>query len=108
MSRNILRVSFLSLLVALAVLATSDQSQAADWLEKFDSRNDRHDVSIRDGHSDSFVSRLFGFRPWSVNRDAGNRNQRQSFGLPIGRRYFGGRYFGSFNNRYYGPQYGNF
>ena len=29
-------------------------------------------------------------------------------GLPRGRVYYGGRYFGSFNNRYYGPQYGNF
>jgi hypothetical protein len=29
-------------------------------------------------------------------------------GLPRGRRYYGGRFFGSFNNRYYGPQYGNF
>ena len=29
-------------------------------------------------------------------------------GLPRGRRYYGGRYFGSFNNRYYGPQYGYF
>lgn len=30
------------------------------------------------------------------------------YGLPRGRRYYGGRYFGSFNNRFYGPQYGNF
>jgi hypothetical protein len=29
-------------------------------------------------------------------------------GLPRGRRYYNGRYFGSFNNRFYGPQYGNF
>ena len=29
-------------------------------------------------------------------------------GLPRGRRYYGGRFFGSFNNRFYGPQYGNF
>ncbi len=29
-------------------------------------------------------------------------------GLPRGRRYYGGRYFGSFNNRFYGPQYGYF
>ena len=30
------------------------------------------------------------------------------YGLPRGRRYYGGRFFGSFNNRFYGPQYGNF
>ncbi len=29
-------------------------------------------------------------------------------GLPRGRRYYGGRYFGSFNNRFYSPQYGDF
>ncbi len=29
-------------------------------------------------------------------------------GLPRGRRYYGGRFFGSFNNRYYSPQYGYF
>jgi hypothetical protein len=29
-------------------------------------------------------------------------------GLPRGRRYYNGRYFGSFNNRFYSPQYGYF
>ena len=29
-------------------------------------------------------------------------------GLPRGRRYYNGRFFGSFNDRFYGPQYGNF
>ena len=29
-------------------------------------------------------------------------------GLPRGQVYYGGRYFGSFNNRFYGPQYGYF
>ena len=29
-------------------------------------------------------------------------------GLPQGRRYYNGRYFGTINNRYYGPQYGYF
>ena len=28
--------------------------------------------------------------------------------LPTGRRYYNGRYFGDFNNRFYGPQYGYF
>lgn len=54
----------------------------------------------------SFVYRLFNFRPWTAQsravRSAG------APGLPQGRRYYGGRYFGQFNNRYYGPQYGNF
>ena len=30
------------------------------------------------------------------------------FGLPQGRSYYNGRYFGNFNNRFYGPQYGYF
>jgi hypothetical protein len=29
-------------------------------------------------------------------------------GLPAGRRYFRGRYYGNLYNRYYGPQYGYF
>ncbi len=28
--------------------------------------------------------------------------------VPAGRRYYDGRYFGNYNNRYYGPQYGYF
>ena len=33
---------------------------------------------------------------------------RGGSGLPAGRRYYNGRYFGNLNNRYYGPQYGYF
>lgn len=53
--------------------------------------------------------------------DAGDRRFRQhgnsapaygpvqrTNGLPYGRAYYGGRYFGNFNNRFYGPQYGYF
>jgi hypothetical protein len=29
-------------------------------------------------------------------------------GLPRGRRYYNGRFFGDFNNRFYSPQYGYF
>lgn len=28
--------------------------------------------------------------------------------LPYSRRYYNGRYYGPFNDRFYGPQYGNF
>jgi len=46
------------------------------------------------------------------NRRAYSRGGYSSGGanqaLPGGRRYYGGRYFGNFNNRYYGPQYGYF
>jgi hypothetical protein len=40
------------------------------------------------------------------NRRSGPR--QNGFTLPAGRRYYNGRYFGNFNNRYYGPQYGYF
>jgi hypothetical protein len=44
---------------------------------------------------------------------ARSRSQRSAYGnggsqLPAGRRYYNGRYFGNFNNRFYGPQYGYF
>ena len=29
-------------------------------------------------------------------------------GVPGGRTYYNGRYFGNYNNRFYGPQYGYF
>ena len=35
-------------------------------------------------------------------------NPYTPYGLPRGRVYYGGRFFGGFNNRYYGPQYGYF
>ncbi len=37
-----------------------------------------------------------------------NPNLPGTPGLSRGRRYYGGRYFGNFNDRFYGPQYGNF
>jgi hypothetical protein len=56
--------------------------------------------------STGFVHRLFNFRPW--NAQSRSRRSVGTPGLPQGRRYYGGRYFGQFNNRFYGPQYGNF
>lgn len=34
--------------------------------------------------------------------------QRGRTRLPAGRSYYQGRYYGNFNNRFYGPQYGYF
>jgi len=48
----------------------------------------------------------FGNRAGSTTRAAGDAYGRPH--LPRGQVYYGGRYFGSFNNRFYGPQYGNF
>lgn len=52
---------------------------------------------------------LFGANP--AGRSGSTRGSGDAYGrpqLPRGQVYYGGRYFGSFNNRYYGPQYGNF
>lgn len=46
---------------------------------------------------------LYNGDAWYSNGSTSGRNQ-----LPFGRRYYGGRYYGSFRDRYYGPQYGNF
>ena len=39
---------------------------------------------------------------------ASPRPPRRTDGLPTGRSYFGNRYYGNFNNRFFGPQYGYF
>lgn len=44
----------------------------------------------------------------SGNYSNGNNSNNSNYGLPRGRRYYNNRYFGNFNNRYYGPQYGYF
>ena len=46
----------------------------------------------------------FAARPTSSTRS----NYRRPTELPKGRVYRYGRYFGNFNNRFYGPQYGYF
>ena len=43
-----------------------------------------------------------------TNRATNPSLSPNEMGLPRGRRYYGGRYFGSFNDRFYGPQYGYF
>jgi hypothetical protein len=48
----------------------------------------------------------FSARPGTSSRSGGDAYGRPA--LPRGQVYYGGRFFGSFNNRYYGPQYGNF
>ena len=37
-----------------------------------------------------------------------DRSRTLPNGLPRGRAYYNGRYYGNFNNRFYGPQYGYF
>jgi hypothetical protein len=55
-----------------------------------------------------------GWLPFGRARGAAAGNGSGGFdaggtaGLPRGRRYYNGRYFGGFNNRFYSPQYGYF
>ena len=49
---------------------------------------------------------LFSARRGPVIRQGADAYGRPA--LPRGQVYYGGRYFGSFNNRFYGPQYGYF
>ncbi len=64
------------------------------------------------GHRWSLFGRFRGGAP-AANSPAGlpsrsGTNPAGTSGLPRGRRYYNGRYFGSFNNRFYSPQYGYF
>jgi hypothetical protein len=65
------------------------------------------------GHRLSLFGRLrraVGATPRSAaGSTAGSTtNPAGTTGLPRGRRYYNGRYFGDFNNRFYSPQYGYF
>lgn len=49
-----------------------------------------------------------GTSVWQRGYGRGDTSRTTPNGLPRGRTYYNGRYFGNFNNRYYGPQYGYF
>lgn len=94
-------------LLAVGLALTAAQCEAGGWLGDFQPSCSTRDAGCQssDCSSAGFVERLFNFRPWSASD---MRRGQRPVGLPAGRRYFGGRYFGQFNNRFYGPQYGNF
>ena len=55
------------------------------------------------------LSQTGGYMTYGYERRGpGRRPASMNNSLPAGRRYYGGRYFGNFNNRFYGPQYGYF
>jgi|GEM_PF-3069560 len=96
-------------LLFVGIAMNTGRCDAAEWFSSFEPSCSVQSPGYQgnDGcdAGGSFVERLFNFRPWTAS-DVYSR--QRSVGLPVGRRYFGGRYFGQFNNRYYGPQYGNF
>lgn len=102
-----------AMLPCILVLASVSSGAAEEYSEP--AAEPQFSPVIMDGNSQQcccheadggFIHRLFNFRPWTV--ESRMRTSAGTPGLPRGRRYFGGRYFGQFNNRFYGPQYGNF
>jgi hypothetical protein len=97
-------VVIITLFAGTAAVASDEPVFEPEWNRP--SARDSCGCSV-DCESDSgFVHRLFNFRPWNVQSRSAQTIGTP--GLPRGRRYYGGRYFGQFNNRFYGPQYGNF
>lgn len=66
----------------------------------------------RPHHTNATTRVVRPFGPSSTRRDAFTPiRPTDPYGrpaLPRGRNYYGGRFFGSFDNRLYGPQYGYF
>ena len=91
-------VCSVSLLTAFVLVGTSPVP-AADGQRALFPRTDPHCERIQ-GSSRSPAVR--GQTPFNtpVSRGIGS--------LPRGRAFYNNRYFGNFNNRFYGPQYGYF
>lgn len=106
MIRKILTgVAVITLLAGTAAVASDEPADTPEW-NTGSARKAYGFSDVSCEPQQGFVQRLFNFRPWTVQ----SRCVRSigAPGLPRGRRYYGGRYFGQFNNRFYGPQYGNF
>ena len=97
-------VLVITLLAGTAAVASDEPVFAPEWNDG--ATCEPYQYSDGCDSSPGFVHRLFNFRPWNAQ----SRSLRSigTPGLPSGRLYLGGRYFGQFNNRFYGPQYGNF
>ncbi len=72
-----------------------------------------HDQVLASPHNEENPVSKAGWNAKRTCRSADCRRRRNfssgaNKSLPGGRRYYNGRYFGNFNNRYYGPQYGYF
>lgn len=68
------------------------QKRSVESAQRVPTQNDRQARIVRDTGAASAVQPTSG----SVGR------------LPSGRNYYQGQYYGNFNNRFYGPQYGYF
>lgn len=54
------------------------------------------------------VSQAHRYRSYSNGGGYGRGARSMRGGVPGGRTYYNGRYYGNYNNRFYGPQYGYF
>lgn len=69
------------------------QKRSVESAQRAPTQNDRQSRVVRDSGARATVQPSSG---GSVGR------------LPSGRNYYQGQYYGNFNNRFYGPQYGYF
>ena len=91
---RILRVClFCAGLALLAGLFTVDESSS----QTLEARAKK--VRVSQGHR---------YRTNSHGASYGRGARSMRGGLPGGRTYYNGRYYGNYNNRFYGPQYGYF
>lgn len=100
------RLRLLLLVSAMAVCGTATEADAGGWLSRV----------FGDGARAGVQARRPAPRPvrtvvpqWRRSRAYPTRNLQQGrTRLPSGRSYYEGRYYGNYNNRFYGPQYGYF
>ncbi len=90
-----IRMLQLSLLIAGLALLNADRT--------------RGNTQANSGES-ARVSQRYGCQNCPQNGASNRRGSGRAMrgGVPGGRAYYNGRYYGNYNNRFYGPQYGYF
>ncbi|EMI20345.1 secreted protein [Rhodopirellula maiorica SM1] len=81
--------------------ASAGEAQAEGLFSRLRAANHRSSISTQPWSSPA------NSRSWTGDYRTRNLNSRATR-LPSGRSYYQGRYYGNFNNRFYGPQYGYF
>ncbi|GAA4460804.1 hypothetical protein [Novipirellula rosea] len=90
-----------ALICTSLLFASAGEVQAEGLFSRLRSANQRSSMSTQGWFSPSNSRSMMGSYP---TRNLNSRATR----LPSGRSYYQGRYYGNFNNRFYGPQYGYF
>lgn len=99
-SRLVKQLRLLALALLLGMMAAVNEAPAEGFLGRF-----RKAVRVPAAPVDSYPTQIYSvpMRTYPTR----NLNQGRTR-LPSGRTYYRGRYYGNFNNRFYGPQYGYF